>query len=129
MGHFGSFSGKYLARWLNPFVEATSAGDGIWFQAWGIGFCITEGGSFISEFPVSGLTTRLCIISQGRGLEGPSMVITDCVETSIEDSGMVRKDLMEGDTNVTPDWSSIIASPTLDFPADGWVILTGHVLL
>ena len=57
------------------------------------------------------------------------MVITDCVEASIEDSGMVKKCLMEGDTNVTPDWSSMIASPALDLPVDGWVILTGHVLL
>ena len=100
-------------------MEATSAGDGIWFQALGIGFCITEGGSFIFEFPVSGLTTKLYIISQGRGEEGPSMVITDCVEASIEDSGMVRRRLIWGDTNVTPDWSSIIASPTVDFLVNG----------
>ena len=110
-------------------MEATSAGDGIWFQALGIGFCITEGGSSISKFPVSGLITKLRMISQGRGEEGPSMVITDCVEASIEDSGMVSKCLMEGDTNVTPDWSSMIASPTVELPVNGWVILTGHVLL
>ena len=47
------------------------------------------------------------------------MVITDCVEASIEDSGMVRKRLVEGDTNVTPDWSSIIARPTFDLPVYG----------
>ena len=84
-----------------------------------MGFCITDGGSFISEFPVSGLTTKLYIISQGRGEEGPSMVITDCVEASIEDSGMVSKCLMEGDTNVTPDWSSMIASPTVEVLVNG----------
>ena len=84
-----------------------------------MGFCITEGGSSISEFPVSGLTVRLCMISQGRGEEGPSIVITDCVEASIEDSGMVRKRLIEGDTNVTPDWSSMIARPTFDLPVNG----------
>ena len=94
-----------------------------------MGFCITAGGSSISEFPVSALTIKLCIISQGRGEEGPSIVITDCVEASIEDSGMVRMFLMEGDTNVTPDWSSMIASPTVDFFVNGCVILTGHVLL
>ena len=47
------------------------------------------------------------------------MVITDCVEASIEDSGMGRKRFIEGDTNVIPDWSSIIARPTFDLPVDG----------
>ena len=106
-----------------------SSGDGIWFQAWGIGFCITEGGSSIFKFPVSGLTIKLFIISQGRDEEGPSMVITDCMEALIEDSGMVRRCLIEGDTNVIADWSSMMASPTVELPVNGWVILTGHVLL
>ena len=57
------------------------------------------------------------------------MVITDCVEASIEDPGMVSRCLIEDDTNVTPDWSSMIASPTVELPVNGWVILTGHALL
>ena len=48
-------------------MEATSAGDGIWFQALGIGFWITEGGSSISKFPISGLITKLRMILQGLG--------------------------------------------------------------
>ena len=58
----------------------------------------------------------------------PLMVMAACVEATVDALGMSIDFPTIGSTKVTPAWSSIRASPSMDLDEAGCDILTGHVL-
>ena len=106
------FFGNFSAKCWNPAVLATSFREGPWSTALGLQFCITAGGSLIAGWPSNGVMMSPWMTLHGLALDCPSIVITDCVECEIEESGISITCPTAGSTNVIPDWSSIIARPS-----------------